>query len=289
MRTYGGGGDALSLRRAEAREADRRFAVGLARAFGGAVFFSLPLLMTMEMWWLGFLMSRGRLALFMALMIPLLVALDRFAGFQPTDSWLDDVVDAFVAYGVGFVAGAATLLLFGVIGLRTPFSEAVGMVALQAVPASFGAVLASSQLGGRGPQEEARQERAGYPAELLFMAAGAVFLAFNVAPTEEMVLIAYKMTPWHALALAAATLAMMHAFVYAVEFHGTEPLPRGTPMLRVFLRFTVVGYAIALIVSAYVLWTFGRFGDDAWTLAVMQTMVLGFPAGLGAAAARLIL
>ena len=32
--------------------------------------------------------------------------------------------------------------------------------------------------------------------------AGAIFLAFNVAPTEEMILLAFRMTAWHALALA---------------------------------------------------------------------------------------
>ena len=34
-----------------------RFAVDLLRAFGGAMLFSLPMLMTMEMWWLGFYME----------------------------------------------------------------------------------------------------------------------------------------------------------------------------------------------------------------------------------------
>jgi uncharacterized membrane protein len=51
----------------------------------------------------------------------------------------------------------------------------------------------------------------------------------------------------------------------------------------------VVGYLIALLVSAYVLWTFGRFEDTAWLIYLRQTVVLGFPAALGAAAARLIL
>jgi uncharacterized membrane protein len=41
-------------------------------------------------------------------------------------------------------------------------------------------------------------------------------------------------------------------------------------------------------VSAYVLWTFGRFDDHAVTRMVMQAVVLGFPASIGAAAARLV-
>ena len=44
----------------------------LGRAFAGAIVFSLPLLMTMEMWWLGFSMPAWKLALFLALFFPFL-------------------------------------------------------------------------------------------------------------------------------------------------------------------------------------------------------------------------
>src|SRR5215218_2522384 len=160
-----------------ARERDREFLVGLARAFGGAIFFSLPLLMTMEMWWLGFYMERLRLALFVLFMIPMLVVLDHYSGFRETSTWTQDAVDGVTAYGVGFVASAWVLALFNVIDPSLPPREIVGKVALQAVPASFGAMLAKRQL--RSDQdadddaEEERKRQAGYPAELFFMAAGA--------------------------------------------------------------------------------------------------------------------
>ena len=76
------------------RSSNHRFLIALARAFGGALLFSLPMLMTMEMWSLGFYADRFRLALFIAVMIPLLVGLSHFAGFEPTFDWIDDVVDA---------------------------------------------------------------------------------------------------------------------------------------------------------------------------------------------------
>lgn len=256
--------------------------VGLARAFGGAIIFSLPLLMTMEMWWLGFYMDRLRLALLMAALLPLLVALSHFGGFKSTVSWGEDVADALIAYGIGFAAAAAVLALINVIGPEMPLREVVGKVAVQAVPGAFGAMLARSQFGG-GEQER------GYGSEVLLMTAGALFLAFNVAPTEEMVLIAYRVTPWHALGLVGVSLALMHAFVYGSGFEGGQSRPEGTPWWSEFLRLSVVGYAVALLVSAYVLWTFGRFEDHAYGLYVVMAVVLGFPAAIGAAAARLIL
>ncbi len=262
---------------------NRELLVGLARALGGAVVFSLPLMMTMEMWWLGFYMDRFRLALLLVAMVPVLVGLSRFGGFEPTASWGEDLAAALVAYGVAIVAAAAILALLGVLGPGAPLREVVGKVALQAVPGAFGAMLARSQFGGGG--EEGR----GYGPEVFLMAAGALFLAFNVAPTEEMVLIAYMVTPGQALAIAATSLALMHGFVYAAEFEGAPGRSEGVPWWSVFARFTVVGYAVALILSAYVLWTFGRFEDHAFGTYVVTTVVLGFPAAIGAAAARLIL
>ena len=275
---------------------DREFFVGIGRAFGAAIFFSLPLLMTMEMWWLGFYMDRLRLALFMALMIPMLILLDRYSGFMETTTWLEDAVDGMVAYGVGFVASIVVLLLFDVIDPSMPFREVVGKVAVQSIPAGFGAVLAASLLAPAEDDEEEweknekRQKmRAGYATQLFFMMAGAVFLAFSVAPTEEMILIAFMMTPWHGLALLVTSLLMMHAFVYAVKFRGTPSARDAVPGWSLFLRYTVVGYALALLVSAYVLWTFGRYDDGAVATHLMTAVVLAFPASLGAAAARLVL
>lgn len=270
------------------RGANLTFWIGLARAFGGAVIFALPMFMTMEMWWLGFYMDRFRLVLLALLNVPLLTALSYHAGFKETFSLKDDLVDAFVAYAVGIVAAVVVLLLFSVLEVGMPWDEIVGKVLLQAVPGSIGAMLAVNQLGSQVGKEKGERD-ATYSSELFLMVAGALFLAFNVAPTEEMILIAYRMTPWQTLALALLSLLLMHAFVYAVEFRGQERIPRGTPLWSLFLRFTVVGYALALLVSLYALWSFGRTDGTGFTEVVSMTVVLGFPAAIGAAAARLIL
>lgn len=272
----------------EASRPDRRFAVGLARAFGGALVFSLPLLMTMEMWWLGFSMDRLRLALLLALELPLLVALAHFSGFEDTTGLLDAAVDAVVALGVAFVTAAAALSLFGVVRAGMSAGEIVGKVALQAVTGSVGALLAQSQFG-RVEEEGRKRREAGRLGEYFFMAVGSLFLAANVAPTEEMVLIAHKMGYGAVVLLSVVSVVCMHAFVFAVEFRGEESLPPGTPFWSAFLRFSVLGYVLALGISAYVLWTFGRFDGAAPAQAMKETVVLGFPAAIGAAAARLIL
>ena len=64
--------------------ANRDYAIGVARAFGGALLFSLPILMTMEMWTLGFAMDRLRLAVLMLGLLPILIGLAYYSGFEET-------------------------------------------------------------------------------------------------------------------------------------------------------------------------------------------------------------
>ncbi len=264
------------------------YPTALARGIGGAIFFSLPLLMTMEMWRLGFYIDHFRIAVLLILFFPILVGVSHFAGFEKTSGWRQDVTDASAAYLVGFVTAIAILWLTSVLRFDMSTHEVIGMASLQAVPASLGAILAQGQFG-QSERKDRQKIPNTYPGELFFMMVGAIFFAFNVAPTEEMILIAYKMNAWHVVGLAAFSLLLMHAVVYAVEFTGQAQAPPGISWWMLFLRWSVVGYAIALLVGAYTLWTFGRFDSMGLPPTVESIIVLGFPASLGAAGARLIL
>ncbi len=272
---------------------NRAYARGLARAFGGAIIFALPLLMTMEMWFLGFYLEPGRLLLFLLLNFVVLVGLSRYAGFEHTSRWLDDLLDALAACAVGVIAAAIILTLFGVIGPGMMPDEIAGKIAIQSVPASFGAMLANKQFGNDGSdgKDDAGEveSRAGYGGQLFLMMAGALFLAFNMAPTEEMILISYQMSPWQEIGLVLLSILLLHSFVYSVGFGGQEEASAGSGPLRTFFGYTLAGYGIALIVSLYVLWTFGRTDGAELSQIAGMTTVLGFPAAIGAAIARLVI
>ena len=91
-----GGGSAGKV----SRQIDgRRAVVGLARAFAGAIIFALSLLMTMEMWWLGFYMDRLRFAFFLLVMLHCLSAVVPCwpgAPTLPASSGTEPLQDAFV-------------------------------------------------------------------------------------------------------------------------------------------------------------------------------------------------
>lgn len=275
----------------QALTTNRDYAAGLARAFGGAIIFGLPLLMTMEMWSIGLYVHPLRLLLFIALNFVILVFLSRFGGFERTEDLMEDVLDALAAYAVGIVSSAAILAMFGLLSAEMPLDELTGMIAIQCVPASFGAIIARKQLsGGEDKDDDADQaaRSAGYAGQLFLMLAGALFLAFNVAPTEEMILIGFKMSAVQGLVMMLASMLLLHLLVFAVGFPGQEDAPEGYGVLRRFLVFTVPGYAIALLVSLYVLWTFGRVDGSDLAVVAGTVVVLGFPAAIGAAIARLV-
>lgn len=259
---------------------------GLARAFGGALLFSLPMFLTMELWWLGFYLDRLRLMVLLVLMFPVLIGVSHFRGFQPTFGWKDDLVDACVAYGVGFASAAVLLPLLSVIQVGMSLNEIVGKAAIQAVPASMGALLARSQLGNNQPQDTSRQPQS-YRGTLFLAAAGGLYMALNLAPTQEMTLLAQKISWRQVIGLMGLSLVLMQAFTYAIDRQNNAS--RAVPLWTSFFSFTLGSFAIALLISLYMLWSFSRTDALALEQIVREVLVLGFPVALGAAASRLIL
>lgn len=262
------------------------FAADLAHDLGGAIIFSIPILMTMEMWWLGFYMDRFRLALFLIFAFLLIMDLSYIEGGEET--FKIEVLDALTACAVGYMVAAVMLFLFGIIKPGMSADELMGKIALHAIPCSIGAILARRQLGGgQTHKEQKRQDQ--YGGKIFLMGVGAIFLAFQLAPTEEMVLIGHQITGWHAAALAVVSLGIMQAFLCSIEAKGRQSIFSAGFFWSVFIRLTIVGYALVLLLSLYVLWTFGRLDGVAFSEAMMSILVLGIPAAVGASAARLIL
>lgn len=244
------------------------------------------MLMTMEMWQLGMTLDRWRLLILLAAGFPFLFLLSREIGFENTRDWREDVRDVTIAYGIGIVTSAAIMAVLAILGNPASLSEAAGKIAIQTFPAALGAMLARGQFGGDTGSPEKEETFGG---EMLIMAAGALFLSLNVAPTEEMQLISFRMSAWHALALIPLSLTLMHAFVFAASFAGGSEISPETPWWSAFLRFTVSGYVVALLVSLGSLWVLGQIDGMGLERALRVAVVLGFPAAIGAAAARLIL
>jgi putative integral membrane protein (TIGR02587 family) len=260
---------------------ERAYLRDLGRAFSGALLFSLPLLMTMEMWELGMVLEPWRLLLFLLAGLPLLFGLAHYAGFSDRGGSFGDMMDSVGAVFVAATTAGGLMMLFSVMELGN-LRVTTGQLTLQIIPAAIGALLARKQLSaGRSD----RIKKGDYAGELFLMAAGALYLALNLAPTEEMRLIAYRMDPWALMGLMALSFGLLHLIVFEFGFAGQE---EKASHMGALMHFTVPGYALCLLISIGILALFGA--NDGHGLAAMtaNTVVLAFPAALGAAAARLL-
>jgi len=260
---------------------------GLGRAFIGAALFALPLYMTMEMWQFGFSIDPARLALLLVVTLPALVGISHVAGFERSFGLVDDLLDAFAAIAVAALTASVVLMLFGVLRPDQPVREIVGKIAVLTFPGAIGALLADKQMNQADGDEE-RPGRRSYLLRLFVMAIGGVFVALTVAPTEEMMLIAFQISPLQAALLALISLALLHALLFWVDLPGVEGRRGEEGFVSVLVRYTFAGYALCVLISLYLLWTFGRADSVDLRELAEFAVVLAFPAVLGAGLAHFV-
>jgi putative integral membrane protein (TIGR02587 family) len=247
------------------------------------------MLMTMEMWWLGFYLSAERILLLIVVFFPVLVGVAHYIGFDDTESFGHAALHAITAYGVAVTSSIVMLGIFGVLKPGMGWHELVGKAAIQAGPGALGALMAQSHFGASEDTERRRRDPA-YVEHLFFMVVGALFVALTVAPTDEMPMIGFMMRQAHTFVAVVFSLLVLYFFMRGVGF-GFEGHAAAEPSggLSTFFRLAVVGYALALAVSAFLLYVFGRYDGTQTAPAIHATVVLALPASVGAAAARLIL
>jgi putative integral membrane protein (TIGR02587 family) len=234
----------------------RRESIALARAFGGAFLFGVPLLFTMEMWWIGSYADLWKLGAFLLLAFLANVALAHFAGFRDDrvrGAALDQAVDAVA---VGIVASIVVLLALNRVSLGDPLDSIVGMVVIQAVPLSIGASIANAVFrrgeGRLGHQDAPSADERHLWKEALndlgATAAGGIFIGFSIAPTEEVIMLATELDYFHELALVGLSLVIAWVIVFASGFDPQARLDPPGPFQRPFTE-TAVSYAVSLLVA----------------------------------------
>src|SRR5690349_3923810 len=117
------------------------------RGVAGGLIFSLPLLFTMEMWWIGFITHPTRLALGLAGTFLLLLGYNRFAGLRNEASFGEVVIDSIEELGLGLVISAGILWLLGRIRADMPLNEIMGQIVIEAMTVAIGVSVGTAQLG----------------------------------------------------------------------------------------------------------------------------------------------
>lgn len=283
-----------SVTRQQGNDSASQSAQDLVRAAGGGLLIGLPLLFTMEMWWHGFLLPYWKILVLLGVAFIIVIGYSALSGFRRDRSLVQLLVDSVETMGLAAVVATLALLALGRIGPDTGLREAVGKVALQMIPIAFGASLAATQLADPGEDDPDTGSSAGDGAAVgtvgrLFVAAGAALLfALNVAATEEPMLLGIEAGPWLLLGVMAGSYLVTLAIVFYADFRGGRSVPVGDGVLSGPFTETAAAYAISLVVSLLLLWSFGRTEGMGASAVIGQVVMLGVVASFGAAAGRLL-
>jgi putative integral membrane protein (TIGR02587 family) len=279
-----------------------------ARGVAGGLLFSLPLLYTMEVWWAGFSSHPFRLVLYVLTTFILLLGYNFYAGLRHDASWEEVVIDSVEEMGLGLLISAGMLYLLGRITSEMTAGEIIGKIVIEAMTVAIGVSVGTAQLGGggeagadtgaqsgggrRAPQTRAAKgqgkDDVHFGGQVVIAICGAVLFAANVAPTEEIIIIATETSTWKLFGLALLSLALGALILFYSDFTGALMFAP-TKGHRGVVIGAFITYAIALASSSMILWFFGRFEGQSLITCLAQIVVLGLAATLGASAGRLLL
>ena len=266
---------------------------GLVRAFSGAFLFGIPLLYTMEMWWLGEISDPGHLLLMLGIALVANFGLVTAAGFKRETSLFGRIEQTVDAVAVGAVGATIVLLTLNQLNADQSPLAMLGKIVIQALPLSIGASLANIVFeGSQGREGDDEGSRMPSWWHALFndvgaTAIGAVFIAANVAPTEEIPMLAARMEYWHLLLLIGLTLVTGYAIVFASGFDPAAERDR-EHLFQHPATETTLSYLVSLVVAFGVLALAKQISMDTPPAFILtQTLVLGLPAMVGGAAGRI--
>lgn len=264
----------------------------------------IPLLYTMEVWWIGSYTGASRMfAVLVFTFVPVFL-LNRTSGFRSSRDvrLADAAVDSVEAVALGVLCVTGVLVLLREITTATPLGEVVGKIVYEALPFSLGVALArhfllrsrdeddEEQMGDTQPDRHPVPDTSinATVSDLGATVIGAVFVAFNIAPTDEIPMLAAATSPAWLLAILAASLVISYCIVFVAGFSSQAKRRRQKGWLQHPLTETVVCYLLSLLSAAFMLWIFQRLRLEApWSLSLSHVVILGLPAAVGGAAGRL--
>ncbi len=292
----------------------------LVRGLCGGFLFGIPLLYTMEVWWIGSSVSPPQLAGVLLTTLLGTYLLSRTAGFRKSQATTEReaIADAVEAIALGILCAFTMLTIFRQITLETRFSGAIGQVVFESVPFSLGVALSNQFLRNSDdsdsddsdetsnnqlepnnsesskpelgemehffPEDNLNETISDIGATLL----GALIIAFSIAPTDEVtVLVAAVSGPW-LMGLVFVSLLLSYSIVFQANFTRQDQRRLQKGPFQGPLSETVFSYLLSLTAAALMLSFFGKIDTSASVgLAFRQVLILGLPATIGGAAGRL--
>lgn len=270
----------------------------LAKGSAGAFLFGLPLLYTMEVWFQGKSHSNYFFMTFLFLMIGANMLFAYIAGFHHHRS--QNIRDAFLegvsSCGLGILL--ATIILWLIGAIHSFQTEDLGIILFEGLLMSLGVSFANYKFHSVFDQRakihlpmglllKAPREGA-FIREIAAAVTGAIIFSMNMAPTEEIILIATRISNFKLILLLILEIWVTHLILNVA---GNKPLFLShRPFYKRPWIHSIMTQAIGLAVALF-LYMIGGFGQPIPGSSILLSIivVLGLPATIGAAAGRIIL
>ncbi len=249
----------------------------------------------MEVWWLGGIISPTRMLVVLAATFVPVTILVKGGGFRRQEETraIDAALDAVEAVALGAIVVAVVLVVLGEIRPDTPLAEIMGKIVYEAAPFAVGAAVARHVFARSRDETDGKQPPKRSPVVATFADVGAtmigaLFVAFNIAPTDEIPMLVASASTASLLGVMALSLVSSYAIVFVAGFGDQEHRRTQEGVLQHPLSETVVSYLVALASAAAMLWLFDNLSAPAsWSATAGEVVLLGFPAAIGGAAGRL--
>jgi putative integral membrane protein (TIGR02587 family) len=273
----------------------------LINGVSGGFLFGIPLLYTMEVWFIGSHVQPSVLLYILSATFVIIFLLNRVEGFGRISSRriVEAAIQSVEALAIGTACAAFMLVLFQQITWETSLSEGLGKIVFEGVPFSLGVALSKSILSGEraaaaksSPVKPRKTpSKAVWKHTLADLSAtliGAVFIAFAIAPTDEVPMLAAAASPPWILAIMATSLLISYAIVFAAGFTNQKKRFQQQGLFQRPSGETVFSYLVSLVASVSMLWFFHQLSwEDPWYLWLRYTVILGLPSTIGGAAGRI--
>ncbi|ACB52662.1 CHP02587-containing protein [Crocosphaera subtropica ATCC 51142] len=262
--------------------------------------FGIPLVYTMEVWHIGSQIDSSLMLLILFITYLLVFSLNSIEGFRrkKRKGWTDAFLESNEALAIGCCCATFTLLLLQKITLITPLEEVLGKIVFEAVPFAIGTALSRILLDGK-PKKSSNES--GNPqgneqsinvnetlADVSASFMGAMIVAFSIAPTDEVRVLAVSASPPWLILITMASLLISYMIVFAAGFTNQAKRKKQRGLFQTPEAETVISYLIALFTSGLMLLFFQQLNFNmTWFLWLQYTIILGLPAAIGGAAGRI--
>jgi putative integral membrane protein (TIGR02587 family) len=290
-----------SKRRRQQKSSWVRELEDIVRGACGGFLFGIPLIYTMEVWWIGSKVSPLLMLLAIVSTGMVVFFLNHTEGFRRNaDTSLAAAGrDTVEAIAIGLVCTTITLVILQEVKLETQWSGALGKIIFESIPFSLGVALSNQFLSSNSDESRNQSSKPNKSSDLNHDATfadigaaliGSVIIAFSIAPTDEIPMLAAATSePW-LICTIVVSLLVSYGIVFEANFAHKSQRQQQRGIFQSPLSETIMSYLVSLGSAAVMLWFFQQLDfSDPLSMWISYTLLLGLPATIGGAAGRLAL